>query len=268
MDNKIYCAWCGAEISKEDKKCAACGKKLPPKDKLFLEFLIEHTKDSIKGNIEDKVYETIKNFLLSHLFSVLVALSIIVVAAVGIFAPKPYSHIKQVSSISEARESAVKSDNNSENHTDTAKTLSQKDKDAIKECIQKYVASLDYAKFQAGNDAFLYAISDELYYSLPEDAVYDLYYDYYEESLFPYVNYDDGPSNTAIIDDKSFSNVPTNANSKYLENNGYEIAFANVTHYLYAKNVDPNTPVGQADYFVLFAKENGNWLIVETTKIQ
>ena len=51
MDNKIYCAWCGTEISKEDKKCAACGKKLPPKDKLFLEFLIEHTKDSIKGNI-------------------------------------------------------------------------------------------------------------------------------------------------------------------------------------------------------------------------
>lgn len=270
MDNKIYCVWCGAEVSKADKECASCSKKLPPKDKLFLGFLIDHTKESIKGNIEDKVFETLKNFLLSHLFGAVVALSIIVVAAVGVFAPKPYSHIKQVGSMNEAMQSTVQNESASDAQGESvnARALTENDKDAMKDCVQKYVASMDYARFQAGNDAYLYAISDDLYYSLPREANYDMYYDCYEESIFPYVVIDDGPFNTAVIYDDSFSTEASTDICKDLQNRKFEFATAKVTHYLYAKNKDTENPVGKADYFVTFAKENGKWLIVETTKIQ
>lgn len=257
MKEKMYCAWCGNEVETGAPKCAECKKAVPPKENLFLDFLLEHTKDSIKGKIEDSVYETVKNFLLSHLYGVVVGLSLIVVASVAVFSPSPYSHIEKVGSIDEARASS----------SQAAAVLSAEDKAAIESCITKYAASLDSARFMAGNDAYTYAISDELYYSLENEAEYSLYYNYYDEEIFPYVRAEDMPSNVAEIHKNTLSTASKTAIGAELQTLGYEIATANITHSLYAKNVDSQNPVAKRDYLVTFAKENGQWLIVETVDI-
>ena len=257
MMGKLYCAFCGKEAENGAENCAACGKKIPAKENLFLDFLLDHTKDSIKGKIEDSVYETIKNFLLSHLYGVVVGISLIVVGAVAVISPNPYSHIEKVGSLEEARTSV----------SETAAVLSEADKQEIQNCISKYVASLDSARFMAGNDAFMYAISDDLYYSLENEAEYSLYYNYYDEEIFPYVRAEDMPTNVAEIHKNTLSAESKTAIGTELKTLGYEIATFNMTPSLYAKNVNPETPVAKRDYLVTFAKENGQWLLVETVEL-
>lgn len=256
MEKYVYCVHCGTKTTADATACPQCKKKLPAKSRLLLQFLIDHTKDKIKGDIEDSVFETIKNFLLSHLYGLVVGLSLIVVAAVAIFNPAVDAHIRQVESMEQIWESG----------DETAYRLTEQDKMEIAECMTSYVVSLDDAKFMAGNAAYLYVISDELFESMNSDTPMELYYNYYnDEERFPYISYEDGPHNTATTSE--YSTEEKTANMTILRGMGYEVAAAKVTHSFFAQNVDADTPIGSADYLVTFAKENGTWLIVETVEI-
>ena len=79
MENQ-FCPWCGESHPADAATCPHCGKPLPAKDHLFRRFLIDHTKDKLKGDIEDSLFEAIKNYLLSHLYAMVVGLSVIAVA--------------------------------------------------------------------------------------------------------------------------------------------------------------------------------------------
>ena len=81
---ECHCNRCGARIAEGDARCAVCGKKQQVKNTLLLDFLIAHTKDDITGKITDSIYEAVKNFLLSHLFGVVVSLSLVAAVASGI----------------------------------------------------------------------------------------------------------------------------------------------------------------------------------------
>ena len=255
MKTSNYCAWCGKQLTEPSDKCPNCNKALPPKDRLFLNFLIDHTKDKIKGDIEDSVYETVKNYLLSHLYGVIVGLTVIVVAAAAIFfgSASPYSHISQVDSIDEVRPAE-----------DYSTALSAQDKAEIKTCLENYVSALDDARFMAGNDTYLYLISDDLYFSLQNPAEDYLYYNFYnDEANFPYIRIEDDPTNTVTLKEDTFTSKVESAAGLELEELGYQVAAVEITHSLYAAAVDSANPVGSADYTVTLAKENGQWLIVE-----
>ena len=75
--NSIYCVYCGTKNNKEDKKCTKCNKKLNPKNHLLKEYLVDHIKDDIKCNIEDSIFELIKDWLISHLFGVFTVAALI-----------------------------------------------------------------------------------------------------------------------------------------------------------------------------------------------
>ena len=87
---ECHCHRCGARIAEGDLYCAACGKKQQVKNTLLLDYLISHTKDSITGKITDSIYEAIKNFLLSHLFGVVVTLSLVAAVGITVYASEPY----------------------------------------------------------------------------------------------------------------------------------------------------------------------------------
>lgn len=257
MEKETYCVKCGAKVAADATACPTCRQKLPAKDRLLLDFLWEHTKDKIKGDIEDSVFETVKNFLLSHLYGLVVGLSLIVVAAVAIFNPPVDAHIRRVDSIEQIY---------ADEQNQTAYRLTEQDKMEIAECMTSYVVSLDNAKFMAGNDAYLYIISDELFESMNSDTPLELYYNYYNDEVrFPYIRADEEPRNKAVTVD--FTTEEKTENMTILRGMGYEVAAATVTHSFYAAAVDPDTPIGSADYLVTFAKENGKWLIVETIEI-
>ena len=75
-NQKIYCTRCGQEHEIGDQYCGNCGYFLHDKDHLLREYLINHTKAKLQGSVEDKIFETIKNFLLSHLYGMVMTVTL------------------------------------------------------------------------------------------------------------------------------------------------------------------------------------------------
>ncbi len=252
MENQKYCVWCGEPTENGEEKCPKCGKKVNPKDNLFLDFLKDHTKDKFKGEIEDKAFETIKNFLLSHLYSVVVGLSIIVVGSMAIFGGVD-SHIKKTNGVPLEVIEALEIDK-----------LSEKDKTEIKAIIQEFLTCLDPARFMAGNGSYLCMISDDLYFSLENAGKDEMGYYYYDETMFPYVEADDNPTNKAVFHEETFSATSETAIGKELISKSYPVASVRITHNLYSSESGSPQIVGSEDYDILLTKENDKWLIVES----
>lgn len=84
--NHEFCIHCGEEIYWEAESCPLCSHKLGEKENLFLYFLISHTKDSLKGKAQDKVYEILKNYLLSHLYGLIVTITLVATVTTGVMA--------------------------------------------------------------------------------------------------------------------------------------------------------------------------------------
>lgn len=79
----IYCPKCGAENDRGTEVCRECHEAIPPKENLFLDFLIQHTKDAVKDKVSDKVFDVLRNWLLSHLYASVVTVSVVAVVATG-----------------------------------------------------------------------------------------------------------------------------------------------------------------------------------------
>lgn len=94
-NHKIYCTHCGLELDASVQTCPDCGHPLHDKEHLFRDYLIRHTKDKLKGDAEDKLYEIIKNFLLSHLYGAVVTITL-GAAVVSTAAAHPAPRIQKV----------------------------------------------------------------------------------------------------------------------------------------------------------------------------
>ena len=264
MENQKYCVWCGKLSEDGGEKCVGCGKKINPKENLFLDFLKEHTKDKLKGDIEDKVYETIKNFLLSHLYSVVVGLSIVVVGSIAVFGGVD-SHINKTNGV--PPEVLEVLGGNSGETDELSPSLTEADKSEIKSLLQEFLTYLDPARFQAGNMTDLCMISDELYFSLENAGKDEMGYYYYDETKFPYVRSSDNPTNIAVIYEETFSATSSTAIGQELIMKSYPVATVRMTHNLYSSESGEPKIVGSEDYEILLTKENGKWLVVESLLI-
>lgn len=89
---KKYCIWCGKEYDEELKECPDCHKNPDPKENMFLNYLKEKTKDKLKDDTEENIYEIIKNFLLSHIYGFVVTLSLVVAGVVTVANDNNYIH--------------------------------------------------------------------------------------------------------------------------------------------------------------------------------
>ncbi|MGM9941474.1 MAG: hypothetical protein ACI32N_05730 [Bulleidia sp.] len=85
-DRKIYCIHCGCAHSEEKTVCEKCGKSLIPKETILQDYLISHTKDKVKGDIEDSIYDTIFNYLKCHLYGMFITIEVAAVAVTAITA--------------------------------------------------------------------------------------------------------------------------------------------------------------------------------------
>ena len=119
--DKKYCIHCGAEIilqaasettsasSAHKAVCPSCGKDPAPGEHLFREFLLEHTKDKLKGEIDDRLYNIIKNWLLSHLYGFVMSIAVIAAAVITVNAVTIHHGVRKFNaeptSVSEAKSS-------------------------------------------------------------------------------------------------------------------------------------------------------------------
>lgn len=88
-ENKQYCVWCGAIGDKRSTFCTKCGKKMDPDENLLIDYLLSRSKSKFKSKAINTVYDAIKAYLLSHLYGVVLIISIISVATTGFFSGNP-----------------------------------------------------------------------------------------------------------------------------------------------------------------------------------
>ncbi len=96
INKKIYCVYCGTINNKKDIECKKCNKKLNPKDNLFIDYLKEHIKDDIKGNFEDKTFDIIKKFIISHLYGTTFTATLIFTVVSGLIISNIDNYIEEV----------------------------------------------------------------------------------------------------------------------------------------------------------------------------
>lgn len=80
-NNKQYCVWCGALGDKRSTLCTRCGKKMDPDENLLIDYLVSRTKSKFKSKAVNTVYDALKGYLLSHLYGVVLVISVIAVYA-------------------------------------------------------------------------------------------------------------------------------------------------------------------------------------------
>lgn len=267
MDNAIYCVWCGSENPADGQKCQKCGKKLDGKETLLKDFLVEHTKDKLKGDIDGTIYDALKNYLLSHLYSVIIAVAFAVTAVAAVMPPATPNLADHIVRVEQAPEVQPPTQPTTE---DLRYVLTQEDKDEIYTCLRAFTDCMEVVRYIGGYDEFLqYVISDELEESIGYDSFVDMYPDMIMDDIYHYNTIEYG---TLVIDEESWSTEPLTENGKELLDKGYTVAtvYADYSFYgkAYGSNTAPTVLLGDPQYLMTFTIENGKWLLVEQINVK
>lgn len=94
-ENILYCSCC-VSANEHVTQCCECGKNIRTKKSAFLHFLIKHTAEKFKGDLEDGVFDTIKNFILSHLYGSVVSVAVITSVVALIYGTTMPSYVTKV----------------------------------------------------------------------------------------------------------------------------------------------------------------------------
>ncbi|MDO4193281.1 MAG: hypothetical protein Q4D24_08265 [Erysipelotrichaceae bacterium] len=100
MNEKKYCIFCGAENSADVDTCCACGRTMHPEENLLKEYLYSKTKGKLQGKAEDSFLSVLKNWILSHLYGLVVTISIVTLATITVsasFGSQP-PYVRRISS--------------------------------------------------------------------------------------------------------------------------------------------------------------------------
>lgn len=256
MEKVTYCVWCGCENPQENEKCHQCGKPLAAKENLLVDFLVEHTKDKFKGDVEDGIYNALKNYLLSHLFSVIIAVALVATAVAAVAMPNRAAHIQPVTQTPVTEPVAY--------------AITQEDKKQITECLDAFTKCMEYTRYVGSDDEFLnYIISDQLEESIGYDSYLDMYPDHVEDDVYDFAYCEYGE---LTIDQDTWSTEPLTQNGKELVDKGYTIVTVYADYKFYGKRTGmsdaPTELLGNPRYLMTFTMEDGKWLLVEQINVK
>ena len=267
MENTNYCVWCGSENPSDGQMCQKCGKKLKVKDNLLVEFLVAHTKDKLKGDIDDGLYDALKNYLLSHLYSVIIAVAFVVTAVAAVVTavtPSTTDHIEKVTQAPVAQQATQQTTE------PVAYALTQEDKDEIHTCLRAFTNCMEHTRYVGDDSEYLdYLISDALEASIGYDSYVDMYPDHVmgDVYVFSYAEYGE-----LTVDEATWSTEPLTQNGKELVDLGYTIATVYADYSFYGKRSGmsdaPTELLGNPRYLMTFTIENGKWLLVEQINVK
>ena len=246
--NVRYCIECGAQNPAEGETCCACGRPLQQKDDTLIRFLRRKTKEKLVDEASGRLFDAVKNFLLSHLYGVVVAVSLAVVAVTGIVgggsgtgepAPMPEGVIPV-----ESRPVSEESSNLEE---------------YLQDVVKSYVASVDTNSNVNPEEA---ALQHELRLpvALAPDARHELTADREMEYS---LNANMWSYGKAEIDPAQ----PHTEVGTYLRQQGYPIAEAEVEeNYDQHRNLNGlrwEKPVGSRTYLFTLVEVDGAWYIAD-----
>ena len=277
MEEVTYCVWCGCENPSQRKQCRKCGKALEAKDNLLITFLVDHTKDKLKGDLEDGLFEALKNFLLSHLYSMIIAVAFVVTAVAAVVTQNPAPHIRQVlkapapQTVVQTTTTQAATQTTAPQQTTDPGTyvLTQEDKQQIEQCLSLFSEQMRHTRMIGDDYDYLnYLISDDLEMELGYDSYVDMYPDMVNGDIYHYNSCESG---NVVIDPETWGTKPLTQNTQQLVDMGYTIATCYADHYFYGKQTGmsnaPTVLLGSPRYLMTFTIENGKWLLVEQINV-
>jgi len=238
----VYCIHCGQENEVERATCLKCGKLLDAKESLFVDYLLSKTKDGLKDEVSGNIYEIIKNFLLSHLFGMLLLVSLVFVGAVA-----AYTHDGYI--VDRDHQSVVPSQN------DVVVDEFMEEKQEASEC------GIAYLKF-----ALMYDSTDDIVPS-SDSMVHDNKYAYMFTSYqgvhqvsfisFNGANTENYHRSDAVYNPKN----PSTSLAKQLMHDGYNVCEVEVE--LVRSVYDTKEVVSTHRFLLIMVEVNGSWLVAE-----
>ena len=85
-----YCTSCGAANKKSAVICVECKKKIILRHRPVVDFLKKRVRGKATGEITEKLFDIIKNFLFNHLYGIVLTVSVVSTATVAVITSTPY----------------------------------------------------------------------------------------------------------------------------------------------------------------------------------
>ncbi len=85
-----YCTSCGAVNKKSAVFCSECKKKIIVRHRPIVDFLKKRVKGRATGEVTERLFSLIKDFLFEHLYGVILTVSVGVVATTAVVTSTPY----------------------------------------------------------------------------------------------------------------------------------------------------------------------------------
>lgn len=279
-----YCTHCGSANKKSALFCEECERKITTSYRPFYDFLKKHTKDEITGTVTDTFFSLLKKYLMSHVYGIVLSVSIVATAVSAAYATTPY----------------IEKINNVNTNTPVVEEPQEEVLPLTDDDIQ------DFEHLTSNYDAFTdMRRSTDSYWEVPDD--YSDASQMYAESNIEGFSYGgvhemiSNPINVYYLDDSPSFNVDdtnysyfsqdryldtssavtgencTSAIAKTLHGDGYRVAECNYVIYNIAseeRSYDFDTHTGDAGYETrlvykfVFVERNGKWYIAEDRLIE
>lgn len=246
-----YCIWCGTPYADENNLCLKCGRQPSPKENLLIDYLVTHTKSTLKSNTNNSLYDAVKNWALSHLYGVVLGVTV-VTAAVTVSAANTEKHIKNVSR--RPSQITVNYEENSDDEPNSTEPYIVTDRD--KEEIA-HVIDVLYSDAIGNCGGTLNSRITSLWVpeSLSPNQIHHIFKDRWGDDLY---TLEERLSSTIEFDGTVYGDISTTT-AKKLKDQGYPVAFIGVDMTIYTTAEYPHHP----NYYITMVKINGDWLILE-----
>ncbi len=260
MEEKRYCIFCGTPLAENSDICPSCKKKLPVKEELFKEYLYRNTKDKLKGKADDALFAVVKNWLLSHLYGVVVSLMIIGLAVNAAAAPAVPSYIKKINT---SYRPGLQETSQQQTSQDTENGITREDREEAEEVAHGFTFSIVYEAIlketegEADMEDFGTPEQSSADYLLPSSYGGVTRNDYFYTNGYK-------KSGTHFDHDNITWNEPATDTGKRFQSEGYPVIEIPVyNHYGEARRDD--LPAEKEDWFLfILVKADGQWYIAET----
>ncbi len=91
-----YCTTCGAANKKSAVFCEECKKKIIVRHRPIVDFLKKRAKGKAAGDVTEKLFDLIKDFLFNHLYGMVLTVSVVATVTTAVTTATPY--IKEMKS--------------------------------------------------------------------------------------------------------------------------------------------------------------------------
>ncbi len=96
-----YCTSCGAANKKSAVFCEECKKKIIVRHRPVVDFLKKRVKGKAAGEVTEKLFDLIKDFLFKHLYGMVLTVSVVATAVTAVVTATPY--VKKVETLPSER---------------------------------------------------------------------------------------------------------------------------------------------------------------------